>query len=167
MYQSVKSPHQFNPNVLGSQTTRDYNYNSSSCKCTHIRNPCIRVTQHITALGIFARDDSVNVLQLSKMYFLLCTLAGDRIDLGSFLACELYSVATSAKGRIIMEGTIICIARFLGIELEPDDKVHRSKWLDKAAFELMGFCQVKPGRLCWIYPGGSAYACSQHRMNNS
>ena len=26
--------------------------------------------------------------------------------------------------------------------------------VDQAAFELMGFCRVEVGRLCWIYPGG-------------
>jgi len=34
---------QFNPNAFWHQVPRDYNYNTSSCKCTYIRNPCIRV----------------------------------------------------------------------------------------------------------------------------
>ena len=52
------------------------------------------------ATGLFARDDSVNVPQLSKLYFLSCMLEGERLDLGSFLARQLYSAATSTKGRI-------------------------------------------------------------------
>jgi len=40
------------------------------------------------------------------------------------------------------------------MEPNPDDRVSGSERLDKAAFELMGFCKVEVGRLCWIYPGG-------------
>jgi len=58
------------------------------------------------------------------------------------------------KGRIVIGGVITSIARFLGIEPNPDDRVRGFERLDKAAFELMGFCQVKAGRLCWIYLGG-------------
>jgi len=105
------------------------------------------------ALGFFARDDSVNVPRLSEMYFLSYMLEGDRIDLGSFLARQLYSVTTSTKGWIIIGGMITSIARSLGIESNPDDRVRGSERLDKAAFELMDFCQVEAGRLCWIYPG--------------
>ena len=131
----------------------DYDYNTSSCKCTRIWNPCIRVTERIMTLGIFARDDSDNVPPLSKMYFLSCMLQGDRIDPRSFLARQLYSAATSTKGPIVIRGIIISITRFLGIEPNPNDRVRGSERLDKAAFELMRFCQVEAGRLCWIYPG--------------
>jgi len=79
---------------------------------------------------------------------------GERLDPGSFLACQLYSVATSTKGRIVIGGIITSIARFLGIEHNSDDRVSGSERLDKAAFELMGFCKVEAGRLCWIYPRG-------------
>ena len=65
---------------------RNYDYTTSSYKYTHIRNPFIRVVQHIMALGIFARDDSVNVPRLSEMYFLSCMLEGERLNPGPFLA---------------------------------------------------------------------------------
>jgi len=80
---------QFNPNAFWYLIAGDYNYNTSSCKCTNIRNPCIRVAQRVMALGIFTRDDSVNVPQLSEMYFLLCMLESERIDSGSYLARQL------------------------------------------------------------------------------
>ena len=64
------------------------------------------------ALGIFARDDSVSDPRLSEMYFLSCMLEGERIDPGSFLAHQLYSAATSTKGRIVTGGIITSIARF-------------------------------------------------------
>jgi len=104
-------------------------------------------------LGIFARDDNVDVPRLSEMYFLSYMLEGKRIDLGSFLARQLYSAAISTKGRIVIGGIVTSIARFLGIEPNPYDRVRESERLDKAAFELMGFCQVEAGRLCWIYLG--------------
>ena len=97
-----KVPRQFNPNALWGEIVENYNYSTSSCKCTQIRNPCIRVAQHIMALGIFARDDSVNVPQLSEMYFLSCMPQGERLKPGSFLARQLYSAATSTKGRIVI-----------------------------------------------------------------
>jgi len=67
-------------------------------------------------LGIFARDESVNVPRLSKMYFLSCMLKGERIDPGSFLAHQLSSATTNTKGRIVILGIITSIARFSGIE---------------------------------------------------
>jgi len=60
---------QFNQNAFWGLIAGDYNYSTSSCKCPHIRNPCNRVAQRIMALGIFARDDSVNVPRLSETYF--------------------------------------------------------------------------------------------------
>ena len=81
-----KVPRQFNPNAFWYLIARNYDYNTSSSKCTHIRNPCIRVPQRIMALGFFVRDDIVNVPRLFEMYFLLCILEGEHIDPGSFLA---------------------------------------------------------------------------------
>jgi len=106
------------------------------------------------ALGIFVRGDNVNVPRLYEMYFLSCMLEGEHIDLGSFLAHQLYSVAISTNGGIVIRGIIISIARFLGIEPNPNHRVRASELLDKATFELMDFCHVEAGRLCWIDPGG-------------
>ena len=119
---------------------RNYDYTTSSYKYTHIRNPFIRVVQHIMALGIFARYDSVNVSQLSEMYFLSCMLEDERINPGSFLAHQLYSAATNTKSRIVIGSIITSIARFLRIEPNLDDRVRGSKRLDKATFKLMVFC---------------------------
>jgi len=143
-----KVPRQFNPNAFWFEIAGNYNYNTSSCKCTQIRNPCIRVAQRLMSSGIFARDDSVNVPRLSELYFLSCMFHGERLDPGSFLAHQLYSAATGTKGRIVVGGIITSIARFLGIEPNPDDRVSGSKRLNKAAFELMGICKVEVGRLC-------------------
>ena len=68
----IAVPHPFNPNTFWVEITRNSNYSRSSCKCTQIRNPCIRVAQRIMSSGIFARDDSVNVPRLSELYFLSC-----------------------------------------------------------------------------------------------
>jgi len=100
------------------------------------------------ALCTFARDDSANVPQLSEMYFLSFMLEGERIDPGTFLAHQLYSAATSTKGKIVIGGIITFTAQFLRIEPNPDGRIHGSKRLDKVAFELMGFCLTKAGRLC-------------------
>jgi len=110
-------PRPFNPNAFWLEITGTYNYNTSSCKCTQIRNSCIRVAQRIMASGIFARDGSVNVPRLSELYFLSCMLQGEHLDPGSFLTRQLYSAATSTKGRIIVGRIITSIARFLGINL--------------------------------------------------
>jgi len=67
-------------------------------------------------------------------------LQSECLDLGSFLARQFYSTATSTKGRIVIAGIITSIASFLGIEPNPNDRVSGSEQLDKAAFELMGFC---------------------------
>ena len=149
-----KVPCQFNPSAFWFELAGNYNYHTSSCKCTQIRNPCIRVAQRLMASGIFTRDDSVNVPRLSELYFWSCMLHGERLDLGSFLARQLCTAATSTKGRIVVGGIITSIARFLGIEPNPDDRVSGSKRLDKAAFELMSFCKVEAGQLYWIYPKG-------------
>ena len=38
-----KVPRQFNSNAFWFYIVGNYDYNTSSCKCTHIRNLCIRV----------------------------------------------------------------------------------------------------------------------------
>ena len=83
-----------------------------------------------------------------ELYFLSCMLHSEHLDPGSFLARQVYSAATSTKGRIVIGGNITSIARFLRIEPNPDDRVSGSERLDKAAFELMGFCRIEAGRLC-------------------
>ena len=148
-----KVPRQFNPNAFWQEIGRTTTIIPLHV-CTHIRNPCIQVAQHIIALDIFARDESVNLPRLFEMYFLSCVLQGDRIDPRSHLERQLYSATTSTKKRIVIRGIITSIIRFLGIELNPDDRVRGFQQLDKAAFGLMGFCQVEASRLCWIYPGG-------------
>jgi len=44
-----------------------------------------------------------------------------------FLAWQLYSVVVSTKGRIVIGGIVITIARFLGVEPNPEDLVSGSK----------------------------------------
>ena len=58
------------------------------CQNVHILGtPALdRVAQHILACSLLARDDSLNVPRLSKLYFLSCMLDGDQLDPGSFLA---------------------------------------------------------------------------------
>jgi len=99
-------PRPFNPNAFWLEITGNSNYNTSSCKCTQIRNPCLRVAQRTLATGLFVRDDSVSVPRLSKLYFLSCMPHGERLDPGSFLARQLYSAATSTKGRIVIRGLL-------------------------------------------------------------
>ena len=101
-------------------------YSTSSSKCTHIRSPCIWVAQRILACYFFARDGSLNVLRLSELYFLSCML--DDVQLGprSFLARQLYSASVSTNGRTVISGIITTIARLLGVEPNPEDKVSGS-----------------------------------------
>jgi len=68
-----------------------------------------------------------------------------------FLARQLYSAAVSAKRRIAIGGIVTTIARFLGVEPNPKDRVSRSERLDPAGFEIMNFCKVEAGHSCWIY----------------
>jgi len=146
-------PREFNPSVIWSELSESVRYSTSSSKCTHIRNPCIRVTHHILACCLFTRDDSLNVPRLSELYLLSCMLNGVQLDPGSFLARQLYSDAVSTKGRIVIGGIVTSTARLLGIEPNPEDRVSGSERLDQAAFEIMDFCKVEAGRLYWIYPG--------------
>jgi len=133
-------PRKFNPNAFLGELSRSVRYSTSSSKCTHIRNPCIRVAQHILTCFFFARDDSLNVSKLS--------LEGAQLDPDSLLGMQLYSAATSTTGRIVIGGIMTTIARFLGIESNPENRVSRSRRLDQAAFEIMNFCKVEVGRLC-------------------
>ena len=66
---------------------------------------------------------------------------------------QLYSVATSTKGRIVVGDLITFIIKSLGVKPNPKDKVSRSEQLDKAAFEVRSFCKVEVGCLCSIYLG--------------
>ena len=95
----------------------------------------------------------MNVPRLSELYFLSCMLDGDQLNPGSFLARQLHSATVSPKGTIVIDVIITFIARFLGVEPNPEDRVSRSERLDQAAFEIMNFCKVEGGHLCWIYPG--------------
>ena len=85
-------------------------------------------------LVFFARDASINAPRLYELYFLCCMMNGHRIDPGAFLCCQLFSATISTTGRTVIRGTITSIARFLGVELNHDDRVFRSERLDKAAF---------------------------------
>jgi len=80
-------------------------------------------------------------------------LDGVQLDPVSFLARQLYSTAVSPKGRTFIGGIMTIIDRFLGIEPDLEEKISRSKQLDQATFEIMNFCKVGAGHLCWIYPG--------------
>ena len=61
------------------------------------------------------------------MYFLSCILDVLQLDPNSFLARQLYSAAISTKGRIVIGGIVTTIARFLGIEPNPEDRVSGSE----------------------------------------
>jgi len=75
------------------------------------------------------------------------------------LARQLYSAAVSTKGRIIIGGIVATTTRFLGIKPNPEDRISGSEWLDQAAFEIVNFCKVEAGRLCWIYAGKGTGFC--------
>jgi len=109
-------PHEFNPNAFWGKLLRIVRYITSSSKCIHIRNPYITVAQPTLACSLFARDDSLNVSRLSKLYFLSCMLDDIQLDPSFFLARQLCSTAVSTKGRIVIGGIITTIARFLGVK---------------------------------------------------
>jgi len=90
------------------------------------------VAQHILACCFFARDDSLNVPRLSKLYLLSCMLDGVQINLVVFLAQQLYCAVVSTKGRIVIGGVITTIARFFGIKLNPEDRFSASERLQQA-----------------------------------
>ena len=64
------------------------------------------------------------------------------------MARQLYRVTVSTKGKIVIGGIIITIARLFGVEPNPVDKVYGFEWLDQTAFELMNCCKVETGCLC-------------------
>ena len=134
-------PDKFNPNAFWGELSGSVRHSTSSSKCTHI-----------LACSLFARDDNLNVSGLSELYFLSCILDGDQLVPGSFLARQLHSAAVSTKGRIVIDGIVTTIARFLGVDPNAEDRVSESEWLDQAAFEIMNFSKAEAGRLCWIYP---------------
>ena len=65
----------------------------------------------------------MNVPRLCQLYFLYSMLEGDRIDPGSFLVNQLYSVGTSYAHRIVIGGLITPIAKLVGVEPNTDDRV--------------------------------------------
>jgi len=125
---------EFNPNAFWGLLSRGVRYRASSSKCTHIRNPCIHVAQRILACCFFATNDGMNVPRLSELYFFSCLLDDVQLDSRSFLARQLYSAAISTKGKVVIGGITTTIARFLAVELSPEDRVSRSERLDQAAF---------------------------------
>jgi len=143
---------EFNLNVFLSELSGSVRYSTSSLKCTHNRNPCIRVAQRILACSLYAWDDSMNVLRLSELCFLSCMLDGDQFELDSFVARQLHSAAISTKGQIVIGGMITTIARFLGVEPNHVDRVSGYERLNQATFEIMNFCKVETDSLYWIYP---------------
>ena len=50
-------------------------------------------------------------------------LDGVQLNLGAFLATQFYSATVSTNGRIVIGGIITTIARFLGVQLNPKDRV--------------------------------------------
>jgi len=116
-------PRKFNPNAFWGELSWSVRYSTSSSKYTHIRNPCIGVAQRILACSLFARDDSLNILRLSELNFLSYMLDGHQLNLGSFLVRQLHSATVSTIGRIVIGGIITTIARFLGVESNPEDLI--------------------------------------------
>jgi len=147
-------PWEFNPNAFLGKLSGNVRYSTSSSKCTHIRNPCIRVALCILACCFFAWGDSLNVQRLSELYFLSYMLDGVQLDLSSFLARKLYSDAISTKGRIVIGGIVTTIAGYLGIDPNPEDRVFGFERLDR------DFCKVNARCLCWIYPGDLLFPLS-------
>jgi len=101
---------------------------------TFIRNPYIRVAQRLLACGLFTRHDSLNVSSLFELHFLYSRLQGDRLDAGSSLVYQLHGATTSSAQRIVIGGIITPIARFIGMELNPNDRVASSERLNLATF---------------------------------
>jgi len=120
-------PREFNPNAFWGELSGSVKYTTSSSKCTHIRNPCIRVAQLILACCFFTWDDSLDVPRLFELYFLSCMLDGAQLNPSSFLAKQLYSAGTSIKGRIVIGGIVTTIARFLSIKPNPENRVSGSE----------------------------------------
>jgi len=85
--------------------------------------------------------------------FMCCIFYLIQLDQGSLLAGQLHSAPMGTKPMIVIGGIITTVARFQSVEPNPEDRVSRSERLDQATFEIMNFCKVEAGRLCWIYPG--------------
>jgi len=92
--------------------------------------------------SLFARD-SLNVPRLSELYFFPYMLDGVPLDPGSFLARQLHSAAVTTKGRIVIGRIITSIARLLGVESSPEDRVFVSERLDQPTFEITNFYKVE------------------------
>ena len=75
-------------------------------------------------------------------------LQGNRLEPGSSLVNQLHSATTNSTQRIVLGGFIIPIVRPVRIELNPNDRLPGSKWLNLAAFEQMKFFKVEVGRIC-------------------
>ena len=56
-----------------------------------------------------------------------CMLDSVQLDPGIFLVRKLYSIAVSTKSRIFIGGIVTTIARFLGVEPNPEDRVSGSE----------------------------------------
>jgi len=93
------------------------------------------------------------VSRLSELYFLSCMLDDVTLDPGSFLARQLYSVVVSTKGGTVIGGIVTTIARFLGIEPNPKDRVSGFEQLNQVAFKIMNFCRLGARRFYLIYYG--------------
>jgi len=73
----------------------------------------------------------LNIPRLFELYFLSCIFDGVQTNPKAFLARQLCSDGVSTKGRIVIGGIISTIARFLGIEPNPEDRVLDSSSLIK------------------------------------
>ena len=80
-----------------------------------------------------------------------------QLDPSSFLARQLYSVAVSTIGRIVIGGIVTTIARFLGNEPNPKDRISTSERLDQTVFEIIKSCKVEVGHLCLDLPWEPAF----------
>jgi len=108
-----------------------------------VENVPTQVAQCMLLCGTFAMDGT----RLFELCFLLSIMNGDWIDLRSFLAHQLYIAVASNVGKMATAGLITFIARSLGVELNPDDKVSRFEGLNKAAFQQMKFCKIETGHI--------------------
>jgi len=73
---------------------------------------------------------------------------------------QFHGASISTKSMIVIGGIITNIARFLGVESNPEDRVFRSERLDQVTFEIMNFCKVEAAYLCWIYLGDRLFLLS-------
>jgi len=71
------------------------------------------------ACEIFGREGSSNIPCQFELYFLYSMTS----DIGSLLATELYSVATSTTKRVVIRDIITLIARSFDVDPSPKDRV--------------------------------------------